>query len=64
MTSLDIHERLNPRDAFFLGGGGTNAVKLYKNVEDDETIHYLDFFLCIRQSMSTVNILQNIPHHN
>lgn len=33
VTSLDIHERLNLRDAFF--GGRTNAVKLYKKVEDD-----------------------------
>lgn len=26
-----------------MGGGGTNAVKLYKKVEDDEKIHYLHF---------------------
>jgi G:T-mismatch repair DNA endonuclease (very short patch repair protein) len=41
VNSLDIQERLNPRDAFF--GGRTNAVKLYKKVCNDEKINYLDF---------------------
>lgn len=42
MIFLDIYERLNFRDVFF--GGRINVVKLYKKVEDDEKIYYLDFF--------------------
>lgn len=41
MIFLDIYERLNFRDVFF--GGRINVVKLYKKVEDDEKIYYLDF---------------------
>lgn len=40
-ASLDIQDRLNPREAFF--GGRTNAAKLYHKVGEGEKIHYLDF---------------------
>ncbi|XP_040276243.1 uncharacterized protein LOC120991509 [Bufo bufo] len=32
---------LDPRDALY--GGRTNAIKLYHNVQADETVHYYDF---------------------
>ncbi|XP_062597068.1 uncharacterized protein LOC134258520 [Saccostrea cucullata] len=41
IESLDIQERLNPRESFF--GGRTNAVKLHYKAKDGEKIHYLDF---------------------
>ena len=41
VESLDLIERLEPREAFF--GGRTNAVKLYHQVEEGEKIHYVDF---------------------
>ena len=41
VQTLDIEERLEPRDAFF--GGRTNAVKLYKKVDEGEKIKYVDF---------------------
>lgn len=39
--SLDIQERLNPRDSFF--GGKTNAIKLRYDVKEKERIAYCDF---------------------
>ncbi|XP_033731757.1 uncharacterized protein LOC117321450 [Pecten maximus] len=39
--SLDIKERLDPRDSFF--GGRTNTTKLHNKVKDDEKVHYVDF---------------------
>lgn len=41
VDSLDLQDRLNPRDSFF--GGRTNATKLFFKVNNDEKIHYLDF---------------------
>ena len=42
VTSLDVVERLNPRDSFF--GGRTNAIKLYHEVEKPgEIIEYFDY---------------------
>ena len=42
VDSLDIVERLNPRDSFF--GGRTNALRLHYRVEsDEEEIRYVDF---------------------
>ncbi|XP_070548905.1 uncharacterized protein [Ptychodera flava] len=41
VKSLDLHEPLHPRDAFF--GGRTNATTLYHECVDDEEIHYVDF---------------------
>lgn len=41
IDSLDLQERLDPRDSFF--GGRTNAVKLYYRSRQGEKIHYLDF---------------------
>lgn len=42
ITSLDVMDRLNPRDSFF--GGRTNAIKLYHEVEKPgETIEYYDY---------------------
>nr|XP_022305881.1 uncharacterized protein LOC111112600 [Crassostrea virginica] len=41
VRSLDLQERLNPRDSFF--GGRTNAVKLHYQAKEGEKIHYLDF---------------------
>ena len=35
---LDIVTPLNPRDAFC--GGSTNAVKLYRHIEDEEISYY------------------------
>ena len=40
--TLDIVERLHPRESFF--GGRTNAIKLYHEVEKPgETIEYFDY---------------------
>lgn len=41
VESLDIQDRLNPRDSFY--GGRTNAIKLRKDVEGDQRIRYVDF---------------------
>ena len=43
IDTLDIQERLHPRDSFF--GGRTNAAKLYHKVQAPETIKYVDFTL-------------------
>ena len=40
VKSLDIVPPLNPRDAFF--GGRTNAVQLYKKVDQEQQIQYMD----------------------
>jgi len=41
ITSLDLQERIRPRDA--LRGGRTEAFYLLYDCKDDEEIHYLDF---------------------
>ena len=41
VETLDLEERLEPRDAFF--GGRTNAVKMYRKAEEGEKIKYVDF---------------------
>ena len=41
IESLNIQDRLDPRDSFF--GGRTNAIKLYYKTVPGEKIHYLDF---------------------
>jgi len=41
VDSLDIVDRLNPRDSLF--GGRTNASKLHYQAKDDEQIKYVDF---------------------
>lgn len=42
VSSLDIVDRLDPRDSFF--GGRTNAIKLFhETTEPGETIEYYDF---------------------
>ena len=40
VSSLDIRDRLNPRDSFF--GGRTNAIKLYHETDNpgETTEHY------------------------
>ena len=40
VNSLDIQDRLEPRQAFF--GGRVNATKLHYKVSDEEQIHYYD----------------------
>lgn len=40
VKSLDLQERLNPRDAFY--GGRVNATRLYHKVKSREKISYLD----------------------
>lgn len=59
VTSLDIHKRLNPRDAFFLGGGGGELTLLNCTKKSKMTKKFIisNFVLCTRQSISTVNIL-------
>lgn len=41
VSTLDIQDRLDPRESFF--GGRTNAIKLHYKVAKDETIQYYDF---------------------
>ncbi|KAL5018916.1 hypothetical protein ScPMuIL_004638, partial [Solemya velum] len=41
VKTLDVTERLNPRDSFF--GGRTNASKLHYKVKGDEKVKYVDF---------------------
>ena len=41
VATLDIQERLDPRESFF--GGRTNAAKLHYKAEDGEQIKYVDF---------------------
>ena len=41
VKTLELEERLDPRDAFF--GGRTNATKLYRKVQEKEQIKYVDF---------------------
>lgn len=41
IQSLDLQERLDPRDSFF--GGHTNATKLSYKTKKDEKIRYVDF---------------------
>ncbi|MEW8548383.1 MAG: DNA polymerase, partial [Candidatus Thiodiazotropha sp.] len=41
VSSLDLQERLDPRDSFF--GGRTNAIKLHHLIEEEEEIRYVDF---------------------
>ena len=41
IASLAVHERLDPRDAFF--GGRTAPFKLLHKVQPGEEIHYVDF---------------------
>ena len=40
-NTLDIQDRLDPRDSFFWGR--TTAVKLYNKVQGEEKINYIDF---------------------
>ncbi len=41
LQTLDVSERLDPRDSFF--GGRTNASQLYYKAQDGEQIKYVDF---------------------
>ena len=41
VETLDLEERLEPRDAFF--AGRTNAMKMYRKAEEGEKIKYVDF---------------------
>ena len=41
LTTLDITDRLDPRDSFL--GGRTNASQLYYKTEDGERVKYVDF---------------------
>ena len=41
ISTLDLQDRLDPRDSFF--GGRTNAVKLHYKAKEDEKIQYYDF---------------------
>ncbi|XP_041349362.1 uncharacterized protein LOC121368687 [Gigantopelta aegis] len=41
VTSLDLQDRLDPRDSFF--GGRTNASKLHYKIKEGEEIKYVDF---------------------
>ena len=41
VSTLDLQDRLDPRDSFF--GGRTNAVKLHYKAMEGETIQYYDF---------------------
>lgn len=41
VATLDLQDRLDPRDSFF--GGRTNAIKLHYQAKEDETIQYYDF---------------------
>ncbi|XP_056003616.1 uncharacterized protein LOC125663345 [Ostrea edulis] len=41
VSTLDLQDRLDPRDSFF--GGRTNAIKLHYKAAEDETIQYFDF---------------------
>ena len=41
ICTLDLQDRLDPRDSFF--GGRTNAVKLHYKAKEDEKIQYYDF---------------------
>ncbi|XP_034302591.2 uncharacterized protein [Magallana gigas] len=41
INTLDLQDRLDPRDSFF--GGRTNAIKLHYKAKEDETIQYYDF---------------------
>ncbi|XP_067678388.1 uncharacterized protein [Haliotis asinina] len=41
VSTLDIQDRLEPRDSFF--GGRTNASTLHYKVKESEEIHYVDF---------------------
>ena len=41
VKTLEIKDRMNPREAFF--GGRTNAAKLHHQCADGETIQYYDF---------------------
>ena len=41
VRNLNLDTPLEPRHGFF--GGRTNAVSLYKEVADEEKIHYVDF---------------------
>jgi hypothetical protein len=41
LSTLDIQDRLDPRDSFF--GGRTNCTKLHYKVGPGEVIKYVDF---------------------
>ena len=41
VSTLDLQERLDPRDSFF--GGRTNATKLHYKTQDNEQVRYVDF---------------------
>lgn len=41
VSTLDLQDRLDPRDSFF--GGRTNAIKLHYKANEDEAIQYYDF---------------------
>jgi len=41
IESLDLVDRLIPRDSFF--GGRTNALRLHHEVGEDEEVRYVDF---------------------
>ena len=41
VSTLDIQERLDPRESFF--GGRTNAAKLHYRAGEEEKIKYVDF---------------------
>ena len=41
ISTLDVVDRLNPRDSFF--GGRTNALRLHHKVDENEEIRYVDF---------------------
>ena len=55
VRNLNLDTPLEPRHGFF--GGRTNAVSLYKEVADDEKIHYVDLLPCTHGPTSIVKFL-------
>ena len=55
VSSLDIMDRLNPRDSFF--GGRTNAIKLYHETDKPgETIEHYDYTRYVFRSFPSLHI--------
>ena len=50
VASLDLHERLDPRDSFF--GGRTNAAKLFYKATEGVHARYVDFTRLVSSSLT------------